>query len=475
MSEQAKTTIINTDNKSLRSKPLGFGLVFLGLCFFFNPYFAVIDVFPDFIGALLISLALVPLARISGAMREAQMAFLRFAAIDVVKGLLLIFTFGGSAMGEQEVLVLIIAFLGATLGTLFAVLAFQKLFHGIDTLATSLDCHALYGVHYARKSRTEHMARFAVIFLICKEALLLLPEFAALLNSTYVDSPFVRLYDYIGVMRLLVILPALIGGIAYLIVLSRYFIRVAKQTAFREALGARYAAFIKAHPGIRIKARLATALALIGAGACLLIDFYIDLQDIFPDVLGGVFILVGILLLKLPLKRMLPSLITVGIYCVCAAISTSKTFLFVSTHKGADINRSEEVANEYFSMWLTSFFEFLIFLAFLLCVLFLLRTLLLKWGYYQPEHTDKAFEKRHQLRVRNEFDWQFIKCGIFGAVSALCSFLYDYFQTWPNKKAFRLMEALWIPDFLFGLLFAVYFGYTLTLVMGKIKERFEFE
>jgi len=470
---QNSTEIVKDETQ--RHKTLGFGLVFLGLCFFFNPYFAVIDVFPDFIGALLVCLGLVPLARLSGAMREAQLAFLRFAAIDVLKALLLIFTFGGSAMGEQEVLVLIVAFLGATLGILFAVLAFQKLFDGIDTLAMSLDCKPLYEVHYARRSRTEHMARFAIIFLICKEILLLLPEFASLLNSTYVDSPFVRLYDYIGVMRLLVILPALIGGIVYLVVLSRYFIRVAKQAAFREALGARYDAFMKAHPGILIKARLAVALTLIGVGACFLIDFYIDLQDILPDVLGGALILAGILLLKLPLRQILLSLTAVGAYSVCAALSTSKTFHFVSAHKGADINRSEEVANEYFGMWLTSFFEFLIFLALLICVLFLLRTLLLKWGYYQPEHADHAFEERHRLRVRNEFDWQFIKCGILGALSALCSFLYDYFQTWPNEKAFRLMEALWIPDFVFGLLFAVYLGYTLTCVMGKIKERFEFE
>ncbi|MBE6580057.1 MAG: hypothetical protein E7650_00385 [Ruminococcaceae bacterium] len=474
MNGQTPPTHTVTDGSS-KKRTLGFGLVCFGLCFFFNPYFAVIDIFPDFIGALLISLALIPFARFSGAMREAQIAFLRFAAIDVVKGLLLIFTFGGSAMGEQEVLILIIAFLGATLGTLFAVLAFQKLFDAMDTLAIRHDCDALYGVHYARRSRTEHMARFAVIFLICKEALLLLPEFAALLNSTYVDSPFVRLYDFIGVMRLLVIIPALIGGIVYLIVLLRYFLYVKRQTDFRRALGARYAAFVASHPGVHVKARVATALALIGAGACFAVDFYIDLQDIFPDVLGGILILAGILLMKLPLKRMLPSLISVGLYTVCAAISTSKTFLFVSAHKGADINRSEEVAREYFAMWLTSFFEFLVFLALLFCLLFLLRALLIKWGYYQPSNADAAFEERHYLRVRNEFDWQFIKCGILGAVSALCSFLYDYFQTWPNKKAFRLMEALWIPDFVLGLVFAVYLGYTLTLIYGKIKERFEFE
>lgn len=458
-----------------RKKPLGFGLIFLGLCFFANPYIAVIDIFPDFIGALLIALGLLPFQRLCAPLREAQKAFLYLAAIDVLKMLLLIFTFGGSAMGEQEVLILIIAFLGATLGTLFTVLAVRKLFDGIDTLAVFHNCEALYSVTRGRRSRTERMASFATVFIVFKEILLLLPEFAALLNSTYVDSSLVRLYDYIGVMRLLVIVPAFIAGIVYLIVLAGYFRRVKRERAFRVALSVRYDDFMRVHPGIRIKARMAIALAFLGVGACLLTDFYIDLQNIFPDVLAGVCILVGILLLRLPLKQMGAALIAGCAYGGCALLSTVKSYLFVSEHVGADINRSEAVANEYLVMWISAFAEFLVFLALLICLLFVLRRLLLTWGYYMPEHTDEGFEQRHYRRMRDEFDWQFIKCGILGAISALLSFLYDYFQTWPDKKIFRLMEALWIPDFIFGIVFGAYFCYTLALVMQKIKQRFEFE
>ena len=54
---EANKDIVITEQKARRaSRPLGFGLVFAGLCFFFNPYVAVIDVLPDFIGALLIYL-----------------------------------------------------------------------------------------------------------------------------------------------------------------------------------------------------------------------------------------------------------------------------------------------------------------------------------------------------------------------------------------------------------------------------------
>ena len=48
---------------------------------------------------------------------------------------MLAFVFGMSVMGEQEVLILIVAFLSATVGALFAVLAIRALFDGLYTVA----------------------------------------------------------------------------------------------------------------------------------------------------------------------------------------------------------------------------------------------------------------------------------------------------------------------------------------------------
>ena len=110
-------------------------------------------------------------------------------------------------------------------------------------------------------------------------------------------------------------------------------------------------------------------------------------------------------------------------------------------------------------------------LAFLLLAL---RKALILWGGYKPTLMDD-FEKRNEKLVRDEFDWQFIKCYILGFLSALASFLFDYLQSWPSGRIFRLLEGFWILDFALALLFAIYFCYTLSLAMGKIKERFQFE
>ncbi len=462
-----------------KEKKLNMIPIVIGLCFFFNPYFSVIDVLPDFIGCLLIALGLLQTARIHTHMRHAQRAFLILALIDFVKSMLLVFVFTSSAMGEQETLVLIVAFLSATLGTTCAVIAMRALFDGIDWIAASLYCETLYAAKRNGRSRTELLCRHTVFFIIFKEVLLLLPEFAALLNSTYVDSDLIRIYDYIGVMRLIVIIPVLMAGVWWLIEMLVYFVRLHREKEFLRQLGARYCAFMEAHPGVRIKARYALAFLLIGIGALFFADFYLDYRNIIPDTVGGVLMLVGVLLLGLPARLMIPTALTAALYTAVAALSSNRSYLFVTEHVGADITRSEAVAAEYQAMWLFSLGEMLCFLILLLLLLLSLRAVVMKWGGYRPEHADTDFEERHRKKIHEEFDWQLIKCYIFGFLSALLSFLFDYIKTWPDTVKLRyfarLMEALWIPDFLLALLFAVYFIYTLTQLMQGIKERFRFE
>ena len=456
-----------------------FILVLIGLCFFFNPYFSAIDFLPDFIGCLLIAIGLIPLSRISLPLKDAQRGFLRLALIDAAKQVLLLFVFSSSAMGEQEVLLLIVAFLSATLGTVFAVLAMRALFDGIGWLADTYECDGLCTVKRHGRSRTELFARFTVIFVITKEAILLLPEFAALLNSTYVDSKYVRLYDYIGLMRALAIIPVLIFGLVWLFSLVIYFVRVCKEKEFLKALNEQYIAYMEKHPGTRVKSRYFVAFCLIAAGLFFLTDFYLDYRNIISDTAGGCLILCGVLLLGVPRKAWVPAMLSAALYTVVASLSSHKSYLFVSEHIGSDIARSEAVASEYQIMWLCALAEFLCFLVLLLFLILALRAVLVKWGGYLPEHADADFEARQESMVREDFDWQLIKCYIFGFISALLSFFFDYFKTWPNTEALRyfsrLMEGLWIPDFLLAIFFAAYMSYTLTLVFAKIGERFLFE
>ena len=60
--------------------PIGLSLIFL-----FNPNIAVIDVLPDFIGYILISLALIKLSDINETIAEAASLFNKMILIDAAK------------------------------------------------------------------------------------------------------------------------------------------------------------------------------------------------------------------------------------------------------------------------------------------------------------------------------------------------------------------------------------------------------
>ena len=262
-------------------KPFSFAAIFLGFCFFFNPYFAAIDVLPDFIGALLIAVGLLPLARQRADMLAAQRAFLYFAAVDVLKQALVIFTFSIGTGSEQELLLLIVTFLGASVCLWFAITAVKAFFFALESLAATYDVQELYRAKKHYRSRTECIERFTVLFFVLREALCLLPEFTVLLNTAYVDDPSLRLYNFIGLMRGMVFLPVLVLGIVWLCRLSRYFGRVKREREVLYQLGEKYESYMESHPGIRIKSRFLLALLLMGVGFALLVDFYVDYKNIF--------------------------------------------------------------------------------------------------------------------------------------------------------------------------------------------------
>ncbi|MBQ8339325.1 MAG: hypothetical protein IJY16_02650 [Clostridia bacterium] len=460
---------------SKKFRPMGLGLIFAGFCFFFNPYFAALDLLPDFIGALLIWIGLLPYARISEPMSDARRAFLKLTFADAVKNLMLLVIFGMGASNEQPTMLLIAAFCSASLGLFFFLPAVNSLFDGIEYLALTYDCKPLYAVTRGRYSSTERLKRFIRVFLVLREVISLLPEFAALLNSAYVDSGMVWLYDYIGVMRLLAAIPVFIAGVIYLVRVIAYFVRFLRLREFRLQLSEAYAAYMDAHPGVTIRARHLVAFILLGLGSAFTLDFYLDFQNIIPDAIAALFLLMGVLLLKAPWSYRLPVAAAAAGFGVIATISFRFSYRFYMDFAPAAIEKSEKAAYAYFNLWFSALGEMLTFLVFLAMLLVLLRYTIRHYAGYVPEHTDGNFESRSLTRLREEFDGMLIKCFMLGFISALFSFLYDYIKVWPEKRIYRILEFLWMPDFLFAIIFAAYFCYLLSTISIQIEARHYYE
>ena len=208
---------------SRASRPIRFGLVFAGLCFFCNPYFAVIDFLPDFIGCLLICLGLTRVSQIKGSMKDARASFLKVTIVDVLKNITLLIVFGASGPNEQATALLLIGFSAAVLELMFLIPAVLRLFDGFSDFATAYDCVSLYGNTKGRLSLTDRIKKTTIIFLIVRETVCLLPEFTALTQSSYQDSMWNRIYEHIGVMRGFACLIVAVIGIYWLACLIGYF------------------------------------------------------------------------------------------------------------------------------------------------------------------------------------------------------------------------------------------------------------
>ena len=461
--------------KMRNTRPVGFGLVFWGLCFFFNPSFAVIDVLPDFIGCILICAGLSRVALVCPPMKEARAAFGKLAIADAVKTLSLLVIFSMGTTAEQPSALLLAAFAAAVVELMFLVPAVRSLFNGFSTLATKYDCEALYGNSLGGRSYTDRIERCTLHFLFFREAVCLLPEFAALATSSYSDSAWGRIYDHIGVMRAFSCILAGAFGIYWLIRILRYRRKLNREQNMLACVGSSCGEYLEAHPGIAVERRHGLAFLFLFAGMLFSVDFYLDFHNVIPDAVAGILLLIGALIPAVESKYRYATAAAAGVYTVIASISSHLSYRFVNQYSAGEIAKNQEAAEAYLGMWLMALAEFIAFLVLLVMLLLLLRAVIKQWAGYRAQHTSSDFEERCHRGLLAEFDGQLIRCFVFGFISGLLSFLYDYIKELPGRGILHVLEYTWMFDFCAALLFAILFGTLLTGIFKEIKNRFLYD
>lgn len=458
-----------------KEKALSFGLVFAGLLFFFNPFFAAVDVLPDFIGCILLYFGLYKPSRLYRPLAQTQKRFLKLAAVDLVKDIALLFVFVDGTDAELPTALLVVAFGAAVAELYFLLPAVYSLFEGITALAMQEDCAPFYRALIGNRSRGEWLARASVAFLSLREVLCLLPEFSALFTSSYSDSGVMDLYNYIGVMRAIGAGVVLLAGVVWICLLARYFAGLHREIAFRTALAEKYRAYVSHHPGDAVQMRHFVAFLSLAIGAFLTADFYLDYQNVIPDIAAAGFLLLGICVLEVPRRRKGIAAMLAVAFGGVSFWSSRLAYRFASEYRASDIARNEDVAGAYRTLWLSALLEFLLFLALVAVILLCLRKTVAKYAGYRPEHADTAFEKRRLEALKNEFDSAFIKVMLFALLSGLFSFLYDYIKEIPASGFFRILEFWWFFDMVLSLVFATVLSSTLYALYEQIQKKYAFD
>ena len=317
-----------------RSRTMDTVYILIGAIFLCDPLISVIDLLPDFIGYLLIMKGLYRMADLSGYIEDARRLCGRLALAALARPVSLLLIFGLVGESERPTTLLLATFVLAIVDCLLLIPMWKKLGEGIQYLATRHAGQAAISMRRGGRNATERMVTLSCIFTVLREAMATLPEFSVLSHeASGVANPdrWSALYEYIGLLRGAACLVALAVGIVWLISLIRYGRALSKDTAFWGAMERIYTDDVLSRPDLFASRAVKRAMAVIGVGACLMIDISFDEVCLTPDFLAAILLGVGVLMLRKYMKGRAaePAVGMSLIACLLTALSWAyETFVF---------------------------------------------------------------------------------------------------------------------------------------------------
>ena len=264
-----------------KNKKIGFAAVFIGLLFFFNPNVGMFDVFPDFIGAILIYFGLAKAAVADGYFEDARKISFYLIWIYLLKAVLSLMFIGNASDAVPYV------FLTAVVEIIFTVSFFRKLYTAFEYTALRTEDAGDISEKAAGEST------FAALFIAARGALSFIPEILELIKqnndidlsaSAAYRMPIIQLKPYV---MLLCVFAGLILGVIYLARTSSFFRRAAGNRSYCEGLYEKYLTEKTENAAKYRNRTLSASYAFLTFAAVFMVDFYIGRYDILPDILGA--------------------------------------------------------------------------------------------------------------------------------------------------------------------------------------------
>ena len=409
-----------------KQEKMGFWWIAAALIFFFNPNINIIDPLPDFVGYLLLCIGLSKLADLNETIDQAVNGFRKMILIDAGKWLALVWVFGLSVTSERNSSLLLWTFVFSVLELIFLLPAYAKLFEGISQLGYFYPNRAIFGTKAGKKTPTDKMRIWTVIFVVLKATLTVLPEFADLSNASYDESSgLVNLYRYIGIMRFLAMVPVLLLGLVWLIRAELYFRRLRKDGELVRALSDDYATKIRPKTGIFVRRSFQMAYILLLAAVFLTVDFRLEYRNVLPDFLAAGLLFGVLILLRRHTKfPMLPWILTNCVYLGVTVVTAVAEWRFFDRFYYGAIYKSEEAMVSYTVLTVCTVVQALTFLLLLWFVIRSLhRVIEAHTGYVQGQVTVGESEAKmvHSLQKEEKISllYAFLAAVLYG-ISDVC-------------------------------------------------------
>ncbi|MBO5415190.1 MAG: hypothetical protein J6A83_00995 [Clostridia bacterium] len=406
---------------------IGFVPLIISALFFFNANMHVVDILPDIIGYIILSVALVKLADLNDDIACSLKFFRYMILVEIAKVLSLLWVFSLKSQAETNTGTLLIAFTFAVVDTIILFIAYNKLFSGFISLGFTHKNTAVLGSKRPHgKSYTEKIRSFTLFFVIFRAAMSVLPEFSNLASYEYDESSgLIDLYEFIGVMRGMSFFITTVVGVVWLIKVAIYFYRLSNDTDFRVSLKEKYCEEILPKKGLFIRRNIATAFFFLVAASIFIVDLRLDNINIIPDFVGAVLFVVGLALCTKQIK-LSPVVWAGGAFYILTSLAASLTeyYFYLSGYRLSSIFRKEEVYNAYLAMSAAAIAQTVGFLILAGILIYAMRQIIkMHTGFVYGNDAQRDRERLTQYHKQSQKKLWFV------AVSAIFVAASDIFYT----------------------------------------------
>lgn len=289
--------------KSRSKKHMGLLYVMLGGIFLCNPVVGFVDVLPDLVGCLLISVGLLRLADLNGHILESAQRFrvMLFVGVGQLLAQYLIHVSMQSRIEEmnryeQPVTILLCSFVVLVLQWYFLIPALRHLFLGLDQLT---ERHGNVALSREKDGKTagERMARLSAVFVVISSLCSFLPEMTVLTSFEHdAESEIFTFdwYDFVALFRLLGTVLCLIVALIWLVSFLRYFKRVLEDREWLSRLWDTYAAEILPQTGMLTARRFSLAFLLFQVAMVFTVSLRLNSYVALPSAVCAILILISV-------------------------------------------------------------------------------------------------------------------------------------------------------------------------------------
>ena len=460
---------------------MGLGLVLASLFFLCNPDINVIDIIPDTVGYVLLTLGLSQLSLMNEYLSEARERFKKMIIVSACKFASIIFIFGISDAANRPYSYLLFAFSFGVIDLLFLIPAYRDLFAGIGDLAGKHGSQLAfvkkrkYGMSFVEK-----MGALTATFVVVKTVCSVAPEFLALITTEYTDSFAMYLYDYIGAFRIISAIIALVVGIIWLTNAVRFFGGLRKETAFIDNIKNSFIENVIPKKGVFIKRSLNTVLLMLTVAAVFCVDFALGSVgvvgdsaaeiNVMPDAIAAALIFSATYILRGYLSNTQKLRVSSGIYLTLSVFASILKLTFIAKFDYfTAINKMDDATIMFRVMCAATVAENIAFLVMVALLMVVLKEVIKRYtgyaAYAGAENSERITALQKELTGKLKY------MMIFGIIGALSAIVYEFLL--PEK--FILAQYMWLVDLLCQSLFA---GFTLRCIFAikdEVDNRFMLE